>query len=141
MRKRSSQSVAWMAATLGLLLVPRAEAGETVRLSAAAQARAGVLVRPVEARSFGDQIRVLGKAVRAPGATQTVKSIVDGRVERILVTPGDAVEANQALLEIHSHMLHELQGRLLRESEALKLAEARLEAGRQLLEIEGISRV
>ena len=124
-----------------LTLASMASASEMVRLSAAAQARAGVLFRDVQERTFGDQVRVLGQAVRAPGATNTVKSILDGRVERLLVAPGDSVKRNQPLVELHSHMLHELQGKLLRDSEALKLAEARLAAGRQLLEIEGISRV
>ena len=127
--------------TLAPALASMASAAEMITLSAAAQARAGLLFRPVEERTFGDQVRVLGQAVRAPGATNTVKAIVDGRVEHLLVAPGDTVRRNQPLIELHSHMLHELQGRLLRDSEALKLAETRLEAGRQLLEIEGISRV
>jgi biotin carboxyl carrier protein len=114
---------------------------ETVRVSAAAQARAGIVLRPVQERTFGDQIRVLGQAVRAPGATTTVKSILDGRLERLLVAPGDTVTRRQPLVELHSHRLHELQGFVLRDSEALRLAEARLEAGRQLLEVEGISQV
>jgi cobalt-zinc-cadmium efflux system membrane fusion protein len=114
---------------------------ETVHVSPAAQARAGVVLRPVQERTFGDQIRVLGQAVRAPGATTTVKSILEGRLERLLVAPGDTVRTRQPLVELHSHRLHELQGRLLRDREALRLAEARMEAGRQLLEVEGISRV
>ncbi len=124
-----------------LTLAAGAAAAETVSLSADAQARAGIHLGEVDQRTFGDQVRVLGQAVRSPGATNTVKSIVDGRVERLLVAPGDSVRRHQPLIELHSHMLHELQGELLRDSEALKLAEARLAAGRQLLEIEGISRV
>ena len=114
---------------------------ESVQVSAAAQARAGIVLRPVQERTFGDQIRVLGQAVRSPGATTTVKSILDGRLERLFVAPGDSVKRGQPLMELHSHMLHELQGALLRDSEALRLAESRLEAGRQLLEVEGISKV
>lgn len=124
-----------------LALAATAPAAELVQLSAAAQARAGIVLREVQERTFGDQVRVLGQAVREPGATNTVKSILGGRVERLLVAPGDSVEAGEPLAELHSHMLHELQGKLLRDGEALKLAETRLEAGRELLEIEGISRV
>lgn len=124
-----------------LLCFASAIHAETVHVSAAAQARAGIVLRPVQERTFGDQIRVLGQAVRSPGATTTVKSILEGRLERLLVAPGDSVKRGQPLIELHSHMLHELQGRLLRDSEALRLAEARLEAGRQLLEVEGISQV
>lgn len=131
--------VVW--SSLLLMVVPVVAMSETVHLSAAAQARAGITLRPVQERTFGDQIRVLGQAVRSPGATTTVKSILDGRLERLLVAPGDSVKLDQPLMEMHSHMLHELQGNLLRDSEALRLAESRLEAGRQLLEVEGISRV
>lgn len=114
---------------------------EVIRLDAATQARAGLIVRPVQERSFGDQIRVLGQTVRSPGATHTVKTILEGRVERLLVTPGEAVAEGQPLVELHSHMLHQLQGELLSNREALALAESRVQAGRQLLEIEGISRI
>lgn len=124
-----------------LLSAPIVVVAETVTLSPAAQARAGIVLRSVEERTFGDQIRVLGQAMRAPGATTTVKSILEGRLERLLVAPGDSVQRNQPLAELHSHMLHELQGNLLRDSEALRLAETRLEAGRQLLAVEGISQV
>jgi cobalt-zinc-cadmium efflux system membrane fusion protein len=124
-----------------LLSLPCITRAETVILSPAAQARAGVVLRPVQERAFGDQIRVLGQAVRAPGATTTIKSILEGRLERLLVAPGDSVQRNQPLVELHSHMLHQLQGQLMADTEALRLAEARLEAGRQLLEVEGISRV
>ncbi len=124
-----------------LVSTPVVVQSETVQMSAAEQARAGIVLRPVQDRTFGDQIRVLGQAVRSPGATTTVKSILDGRLERLLVAPGDSVKRNQPLVELHSHMLHELQGALLRDSEALRLAEARVAAGQQLLEVEGISRV
>lgn len=116
-------------------------AERTITLSADARARAGVRFEQVEERTFGNQIRVLGQAVRAPGATNTVKSILNGRVLRLLVGPGDAVRRDQPLLEVHSHRLHELQGELLRQREALGLARSRFESGEQLLEIEGISRV
>ena len=114
---------------------------ETVKLSPAAQARAGIVLRPVMERSFGDQVRVLGQATRSPGATTTVKSILEGRLERLLVAPGDAVRSDQPLVELHSHRLHELQGELLQANEAWRLAENRLAAGRQLMEVEGISQI
>jgi RND family efflux transporter MFP subunit len=131
----------FLMATLISALASLAAASEMVTLSAAAQARAGILFREVQERTFGDQVRVLGQAVRAPGATNTVKVTLDGRVERLLVAPGDSVKRGQPLVDLHSHTLHELQGNLLRDMEAYKLAETRLAAGRELLEIEGISRV
>lgn len=124
-----------------LLAAPVIARSETVSLSPAAQARAGIVLRPVQERTFGDQVRVLGQAVRSPGATTTVKSILEGRLEHLLVAPGDSVDRGQPLVELHSHRLHELQGQLLADTAAFRLAEARLEAGRQLLEVEGISQV
>ena len=128
-------------ALLALAAIPGTAWSETVHLSPAAQARAGIVLRSVQERTFGDQVRVLGQAVRSPGATTTVKSILEGRLESLHVAPGDSVKRGQPLVELHSHMLHELQGQLLADSAALRLAESRLEAGRQLLEVEGISQV
>jgi len=118
-----------------------ADTAAFVELDAASQARAGVVVRPVLERSFGDQIRVVGQVVRSPGATVVVKTILEGRVEKIHVAPGDPVTAGQPLLELHSHSLHQLQGEALRAHEALELAKTRVEAGHQLLELEGISQL
>lgn len=116
-------------------------AGERVRLTAEEQARAGIVVRPVLERTFGDQIRVVGQVVRSPGSTVTVKTVLSGRVEKILATPGMAVTEGQPLLKLHSHSLHRLQSHLLGAEERAKLAEVQLAAGQQLLEIEGISRL
>jgi cobalt-zinc-cadmium efflux system membrane fusion protein len=116
-------------------------AGQVVRLDAQQQGRAGILVRPVIERSFGDQFRVVGQVVRSPGSTVTVKSIIPGRVENVLVAPGEAVHRGQVLAEIHSHDLLSMQGRLLRTAEIQRLAETRLEAGRELFEVDGISKI
>ncbi len=115
--------------------------GETVRLDAARQTRAGILTRPVLERSFGDQVRVLGEVVRAPGTTLAVKSPLGGRVSRLRVAPGEQVRVGQELLELHSHDLHVLEGAMLSAREAHAISLARYEAGRELLEIEGISRM
>ncbi len=126
---------------LPVLLPAAVRAVDTVHLDAAAEARAGIRTRPVLERAFGDQIRVVGQTVRSPGATVTVKALVEGRVDAIHVAPGDRVRRGGALVTLHSHDLHDLKGRYLRAREALKLAENRVAAGVQLLELEGISRL
>lgn len=117
-----------------------AGAVETVTLDAASQTRAGLVVRPVLERTFGNQLRVVGQVVRSPGTTVTAKAILAGRVERLHVAPGDRVRAGELLVELHSHDLLALQGELLRAAESVRLAASRLDAGRQLFELEGISR-
>ena len=116
-------------------------AAGTVSLTPDEQARAGIVVRPVLERSFGDQFRVVGQVVRSPGSTVPIKVVVPGRVERILATPGTRVRKGQPLLQMHSHALHGLQADYLRAVERLRLAETRLEAGKKLYGLEGISRI
>lgn len=116
-------------------------AAQQVHLSPQEQARAGVLVRPVLERTFGDQIRVVGVVVRAPGSTVTVKTVVGGRVEKVMATPGTVVRRDAPLLTLHSHELRHLQAELLRTRQRALLAQSRLRAGEELLEIEGISRI
>ncbi len=113
--------------------------GEVLTLDAAAQARAGIVTRPVRERAFGESFRVLGLVVRTPGSMSTVKTILEGRVTEINVAPGDSVREGQVLLELHSHALHGMQGEMMQSYNQLKLAESRVEAGRILLELEGIS--
>ena len=132
--------LAYVLTTL-FLVAASADAVETVRLDSAAESRAGIVTRPVLDRTFGDQVRVVGRTVRAPGSTVTVKALIEGRVDAVLVAPGERLAAGAALVKIHSHELHDLKGHYLRAREARKLAENRVEAGRQLLELEGISQL
>jgi len=111
---------------------------QTVHLDADAQARAGIVVRPVLERRFGDQFRIVGQVVRSPGSTVPVKVVVPGRIEKILATPGSRVEKGQPVLLMHSHALHGLQADDLRAREQLRMAQIQVEAGRRLLELEGI---
>lgn len=127
--------------TVLLFLASPAFAQQEVRLKAAAQARAGIVSRPVLERAFGERISVIGEVVRAPGTTLTVKTTVDGRVAELLVSPGKPVQAGEGLMRIHSHEIQALEGDLLKAIDAHRLAKSRLAAGEQLLEIGGISRL
>jgi len=128
------------AIALILAVSPVGMAGE-VRLNSEEQARAGLVVREVLMRSFGDQFRIVGQVVRSPGSTTPVKVVVPGKVEKILATPGSRVHAGDPVLLMHSHALHGLQADLLRAAEQLRITEIRLEAGKKLLQLEGISRM
>jgi cobalt-zinc-cadmium efflux system membrane fusion protein len=126
---------------MALFLTTAPASGEVLTLDTASQARAGIVTRPVRERAFGESFRIVGQVVRTPGSKSTVKSILEGRVAVINVAPGDAVQEGQVLLELHSHALHGMQGEMMRAYEQLKLSESRVEAGRKLLELEGISRL
>lgn len=130
-------------ATLLALAATAGSAGQgtLLKVDATAQQRIALREATVEQRSFVAGLRVIGQVVRAPGATTTVKTLLGGRVEQLLVAPGDEVRSGQPLLVLHSHQLHDLEGSLLRADERLRRAENRLAAGRQLLEVDGISRL
>jgi len=123
------------------LLAAAASAEETVTLDPRSQARAGIEVQPVAERIFGSEIRVVGQVVRSPGSTVPVQTILPGRVELVSAAPGDRVVEGQVLLVLHSHQLLTLQTELLGATSSARLAATRLEAGRQLYELQGISRV
>jgi len=130
----------YLVLAVGLAVVQAATA-ETIQLDKSKQARAGIALGAVQERTFGDQIRVVGRAVRAPEATTNVMTVLDGRVVEILVAPGDEVRVGQPLARLHSHDLHRLRGEVLERRQELRLAESSLRAGEKLLELEGISRV
>jgi multidrug efflux pump subunit AcrA (membrane-fusion protein) len=130
----------WMAMAL-VLPAAIAAAGDVVELDARQRERAGVVVETVVERSFGDSQRVVGQVIRVPGSTLTVKAVIPGRVEELRVAPGDRVRAGQILVALHSHELLQIQAELLRARERASLAASRLEAGRELYAIEGISRL
>ena len=89
-------------------------ASDVVSLNAQSQMRGGIVVRPVLERSFGEQIRVIGQVVRAPGSTLTVKSVLDGQVEAVNAAPGDLVRSGTILTELHSHEMMGMQGDFLK---------------------------
>lgn len=129
-----------MAVTAALMPV-LAGAQQVVELDPAMRSRAGVVVRPVLERTFGDQMRVVGEVVRSPGSTVEVRAIIPGRVETLGASPGEQVRAGQMVVELHSHELLAMQTDLLNAREEARLAESRAEAGRELFAIEGISRL
>ena len=114
---------------------------DQVRLDAEAQRRAGIRVAAVSGGVFSDDLRVVGEITRASASTVTVRTMLHGHVEEISVAPGDHVRAGDVLLTIHSHALQEMHADLLRLIRQEALAEGRHQAGLELLEVEGISRL
>ncbi len=114
---------------------------DVVELDPEQMRRAGVVVEVVGQRTFDSRERVVGQVIRVPGSTLTLKAVIPGRVEELMVAPGDRVQAGQLLVELHSHELLTMQASLLQARERARLAATRLEAGRELYAIEGISRL
>lgn len=132
--------VSTLAVSVALIAVPAlCAAGDVFEFTRAQQERSGVEVETVAERGFGDTFRVIGEVQRAPGTTETVKSLVPGRVEQVLVAPGQQVDSGESLLVLHSHELLSAQHDLQRLADDLDLARARLGAGERLLEVEGIA--
>lgn len=131
--------VAALSAAIAPPSSPRAD--QQVRLDAEARERAGIRVAVVSAGVFSDELRVVGEITRASASTVTVRTMLHGHVEEIHVAPGDTVRAGDLLLEVHSHALQELHAELLRLVREVRLAEGRYQAGLELLEVEGISRL
>ncbi len=130
-----------LALVMTLLFSLTAAAGEVVTLDSQRQARAGIAVETVVEKNFGDSTRVVGQVVRSPGSTLTLRSLLSGRVESLHVAPGDPVQGGSIIVELHSHDFLEIQGDFLRAADTARLAESRKEAGAELFEIDGISRI
>jgi len=131
----------WMAMGMILLAASMMAAAEVVELDAQQRVRAGVVVQEVVERGFGDSQRVVGQVIRVPGSTLTIKAVIPGRIEDLRVAPGDRVRAGEVLVELHAHELLTMQAKLLKDRDRATLAATRLESGRELYAIEGISRL
>ncbi len=123
------------------LAAPVADATDVVQLTAEQRSRAGVEVAAVSTEDFGSRLRAVGMVVRSPGSTLVLKTIAGGRVESLEVAPGERVERGDPVATLHSHEMLTMQSELLLSFDRTRLSEQRLEAARELLAIEGISRI
>jgi len=97
---------------------------------------AGVEVMVAQGAADPLWTRVPG-TVESPDTSRVVAgSVVEGRVEGVLVLEGDAVSVGQALVRIHSHELADWQRELSTAEARLTYADSALERGRRLA-IEG----
>lgn len=106
--------------------------GDELLLSAPARKAIGLETAKV---SLGDLRRVVRARaqVELPWYQQAmITTLVPGRIERVLVRPGETVEAGQELVRVESLELEDLQRDLLRADAELELAERILEQSEEL---------
>lgn len=134
-----------LATAFGASLTSAAEPPVKKILMNAAQLQAGGVVftatRSVEAGAApagaGYSLRLSGRAVVPNAALEQVLAPVDGRIEALLVDPGQNVRAGQALVRIRSAQVLELQRELISARARAQLADSRAKRDQQL-NIEGI---
>ena len=131
----------YLGTCLLLLTAHSVGAADVVRLSAEQRTRAGIEVAAVTSDDFSSQLRAVGMVVRSPGSTLVLKTIAGGRVETLEVAPGERVVRGQPVATLHSHEMLTMQSGLLLALDQVKMTEQRVEAARELLAIEGISRM
>lgn len=82
-----------------------AVARDTAILSAEALAVSGVTVQEAQRVAWRESWQLPAHLVLDPTATQTLGSIVEGRVTQVFAQPGDRVRRGQVLVTIHTHEL------------------------------------
>lgn len=80
---------------------------DVVKIGADDQTRAGIQVAAVLVKSMPQVMTVVGQVAMDEKRTNHIGALADGRVESVLVLPGDAVHRGQVLATIHSHTVHE----------------------------------
>ncbi|MES3034803.1 MAG: efflux RND transporter periplasmic adaptor subunit [Gemmatimonadota bacterium] len=78
---------------------------DTAFLSAEALAVSGVVVQAAARVPWRESWQLPAHLVLDPTTTQTLGSIVEGRVTQVFVQPGDRVRRGQVLVTIHTHEL------------------------------------
>ncbi|MDX2193442.1 MAG: efflux RND transporter periplasmic adaptor subunit [Gemmatimonadales bacterium] len=112
----------------------------TVRLTPAQLETARVTVDTARIDTVAAPLVVPGIIATPDQRTAHVGSLVEGRVDEVLVLPGDVVRAGQALVAIHSHEVA-LALRDLRAADAqVRFAKAALDRSIRLLAAEAVAR-
>jgi cobalt-zinc-cadmium efflux system membrane fusion protein len=78
-----------------------------VKLDAALQKEAGVVVETVAAKGLARTIRATARLTQDENATWHVGALTDGRIAEVLANVGDAVRADQVVARMHTHDIHE----------------------------------
>jgi multidrug efflux pump subunit AcrA (membrane-fusion protein) len=84
-----------------------AVSADVVKIGADDQKRAGIQVTSVLVKSMPQVMSVVGQVAMDEKRTNHIGALADGRVETVLVLPGDVVRRGQVLATIHSHTVHE----------------------------------
>ncbi len=85
--------------------VAAAAVRDTAALDSAAVAMGGFTLDTARSMPWRESWQLPARLVLDPTSTQTLGSIVEGRVTQVLVQPGDRVRRGQILVTIHSHEL------------------------------------
>ncbi len=112
----------------------------TVRLTPEQVRTAGIVVDTTRIVRATLPLTVPGTVVTPDPLTAHLGSIVEGRVERVAVLPGDVVRAGEALIHIHSHEVATAQRDLTTAEAQVRVARAALERSSRLLAAEAVSR-
>jgi HlyD family secretion protein len=128
----------WVRLAIILVVLGGAAAGVTVWLSrlqvaAPTQERSAVLIDTVKRGSMTREVRGLGTLV--PEETLLIPATTEGRVDRILIRPGNPVRPGSVVMELTNP---ELQTALLDAEFTLKVAEASYTDLRVQLEKQGL---
>jgi cobalt-zinc-cadmium efflux system membrane fusion protein len=116
-----------------IMAVPAAGAEALIRISPEQLRTAGVAFEPVQAvndthsqtGNGGASLRLTGRTTVPNSAQELMLAPVSGRIESLLVNPGQVVRAGQALVRIHSAELLGLQRELVSASASADVARAR----------------
>lgn len=112
----------------------------TVRLTPQQLATAKIGVDTARTEPVALPLTVPGTLVTPDPETARVGSIVEGRVVRVNVLPGDVVKAGQDLIHIHSHELATAQRDLATANAELAYARAAYERSASLVQAEAVSK-
>lgn len=99
-------------------------APDTALLSAEAVRIAGFTLSSVAREKWRDLVSVPARIALDPANTEPIGSIVEGRVAKVFVMPGDRVEMGQVLLAIHSHELMDARATLAKAKAGMTAAQA-----------------
>jgi cobalt-zinc-cadmium efflux system membrane fusion protein len=130
--RRSEDSANPPAATANPAEAPHEEAPNTVEVDEGMLRDLRITTRPVESRTGGDLVTLLGELSVDQSAYAEVGTPVAARVTRLTANAGDAVRAGQALAELTSPDLGRERAEYLSASARLALAEAALARKRAL---------
>jgi membrane fusion protein, heavy metal efflux system len=91
---------------------PATAAADTALLGAETVRIAGFTTEPVARATWHDVVAAPARITLDPSATEPIGSIVEGRVTKVYVLPGDRVKRGDVLVAIHSHELMDARAAL-----------------------------
>lgn len=141
----SLQPLVWLVLSVVACSAPEPEpevieSGDgSVSLTPAQIASGGITVEAVSSSEIRAPVRLPAQLAPPDTSLARIGSIVEGRVERIVVLPGDDVRAGQALAYIHSHELTEATRDLAAAVADLDFAKAAFDRSEALLAAGAVS--